>query len=220
MDEDHTRRTRKAVESIIAERGAELVAAYYSKPWFTGRLFDDLGDNDPVSFTPDDVVAASLLDVRFGPQAVRALLIDQRASELLAAIPPNVALWAVGEKEYDAVLGRGSAAWRLWDHLMGIPGIGGTRASKVLARKRPALMPILDSVVRERVRLGKVDAWASFHALLQDSELRARIDALAHGDLPPEVRPSTLRLLDVATWMRYSQSRNALKVRKHLGLPD
>ena len=35
-----------------------------------------------------------------------------------------------------------------------IPNLGPTRVSKLLARKRPALFPILDEVIRERLGLG------------------------------------------------------------------
>ena len=54
-------------------------------------------------------------------------------------------------------------------------------------------------------------------ALTQD--LRVRTDELAQAATDHGAsRPSTLRLLDVATWMAYSRSRQAKAVRQTLGL--
>jgi hypothetical protein len=51
---------------------------------------------------------------------------------------------------------------------------------------------------------------------LKDRQLRGQIDAIRPAGLASRV--STLRLLDVAAWMRGSGSRNAKRVRKELGL--
>lgn len=205
-------RSREMIDRIIAERGAELVAIYYRDVKFAGHLFDSLGENPTDRFTTDDMLAASLLDVRFGPPAVRALLCDDSINETLGQIDRDVPIWG------DIDLGDKSPAQELWTQLTSIPGIGGTRASKLMARKRPNLFPILDSVVRERLGAGHIDAWTAIRRVLDDERLRARIDGL--WTAPEADRPSTLRLLDVATWMRYSKSRNAHTARETLGLAD
>jgi len=43
--------------------------------------------------------------------------------------------------------GKGSNPVKLYDLLDGLPGVGGTVATKLLARKRPRSIPIVDSVV-------------------------------------------------------------------------
>jgi hypothetical protein len=96
-----------------------------------------------------------------------------------------------------------------------LPGVGDTRISKLLARKRPHLIPIVDSVIRKALPLGE-DLLVSLRSALHDEQVRESIEDIR----PPEVVStiSTLRLLDAATWMRYSNSRNAKKARKAAGL--
>lgn len=217
---------RARIREVIASRGGELVAAYYRDPAFAGDLFDGFGLNDPDRFTADDIVAASLLDVRFGPAAVRALLGSSGtnpdlagANEQLSLIPTDVSLGQIGAAEYDAILGEDSPAWVLWNHLRTVAGMGPTRVSKLLARKRPALMPIIDSVVIDRLALPVGAQWATLNEALRDADLRREIDDL--GDMAVfagQPRPTTLRLLDVATWMNHSESDNARRVRTNLGI--
>ena len=208
-----TEEIRHRIVTIVKDHGAELIAHYYADPVFAGSLFDNFGENPSHRFVSDDLLAASLLDVRFGPQALRALLEDRVADSLLAEVPSDRPLWAA---DYDTVLGTHSNAGRLWTVLTTIPGVGGTRASKLLARKRPALLPILDSVIRTQLGLGDLDAWGALRDALDDSETRAVIDGLASK--LDGLAPTTLRLLDVVTWMRFSESDNARWVRKSLGL--
>lgn len=215
-------KVQAAIVQVVAGDAYRLVDAYYNPAprdypgvsgiLFAGRHFDELPGNNVKSFTVGDLAAASLLDVRFGPHTVLALLERDECNSLLAQIPSDMALWEAPLEQLDTE----SAAWRLRRRLMAIPGVSTTRASKLLARKRPHLMPILDSVIVDRLCLDGVDSWQALrHALTP--EFRARIDALAqaatdHG----AARPSTLRLLDVAIWMRYSRSRQARSVRRGL----
>lgn len=206
---DRVDQVRRAITNVIAGKGAELVRDYYNERGpFAGRLFDELPNNDPSKFTPEDLVAASLLDVRFDPRAVRALLVEPSAiNELVRRLGPDRALWEVDDL---------SAANELWTELRQVP-IGPTRTSKLLARKRPEMLPILDSVISKHLHLdGAEDRWDLLREALADDDLREAIEAMAPEDVKA---PSTLRLLDVATWMRYSESRNARTVRQRHGLP-
>lgn len=212
---------RAAIERVVEDDDAyRLVDAYYNPApqtypgakgvLFAGRFFDELPCNDPRAFTVGDLAAASLLDVRFGPHAVVELLERSECNSLLAEVPADVALWESAPGQLD----RSSAAWRLWDRLVAIPGVSRTRASKLLARKRPHLMPILDSVIVDRLCLGGLDCWQALRAALAP-ELRARIDLLARAATKHGAsQPSTLRLLDVATWMMYSRSQQARAVQQ------
>lgn len=202
-------RVKSSISRVIEERGEALVEAYYDERGpFAGRLFDELPNNDPNRFTPEDLVAASMLDVRFDPRAVRSLLVHPaRVNDGLAALGDDRPLWEVDDLQ---------PAADLWTALRQVP-IGPTRTSKLLARKRPQMLPILDSVISLRLGLdGAPDRYALLREALQDASLRAAID-----DMTPEgiTRPSTLRLLDVATWMRFSESTNARSVREKNGLP-
>ena len=169
---------RRRILEVVEDQGSELVSAYYKLgSGFAGSMFDSFGANPSGEFTSDDFVAASLLDVRFGPASVQALLLDQRANPLLSKIPndEHVALW-------NTELARDSAPWQLWDLLVGIDGVGATRASKLMARKRPHLMPILDSVIKQHLGLGKRDQWNVLGEAL-DEETRRAIDGLQDAAL-------------------------------------
>jgi hypothetical protein len=88
--------------------------------------------------------------------------------------------------------------------------LGGNKwvtASKICARKRPALIPVRDSVVVEEIRLPNTDFridWALLRALVRDQEIVAALDALAAdaGAIGADLQGvPTLRLLDSAVWM-------------------
>ena len=76
-------------------------------------------------------------------------------------------------------------------------------------------IPIVESVIRKAVPLGD-DSWVSLRSALQDEQVRQTIEGICPPG--PASTVSTLRLLDAATWMRYSRSRNARKARKAAGL--
>lgn len=199
------------IAEVVAKPADKLLVAYFNPEGrFAGTTFDDLPGNPRDEFSPSDLVAASLLDVRFKPQAVRALLCDQAHfySKCLAPIPDNRDLWKASADEL-------ALANALWEQVIKLPDIGETRTSKLLARKRPRLIPIVDSVIRAALPLGN-NTWESLRSALQDEELRRSIEAIRPRQLAPTT--SILRLLDAATWMRYSKSKNARQARNDAGL--
>lgn len=168
---------------------------------FTGSRFDSWDSSrtrcaDRHRFTADDLVAVTFLSVDVPARAAIQLL-DSRAHtfrELLEQLGEDRDL----VEESDA-WGNDWAGWRLWKELMSLPGVGATTASKLLARKRPRLRPIYDSVVAEVV--SSTQLWEPLRALLSSSpELHERLLRLRHdADLPDEV--SALRVFDVVAWM-------------------
>ena len=80
---------------------------------------------------------------------------------------------------------------------------GPTITRKLLARKRPALLPIRDRVIDGFSGIARGDLWLALRDALADEQRRARIDALGDGLAR---RPTTLRLLDVAIWMSEGRS--------------
>lgn len=200
---------RTNIHKVLADKAQDLVAAYYDpKRPFAGALFDDFGHNPSNRFTSDDLVAAGLLDVRFGPDVVRGLLGPDTGDipKLLKKLAAKAPLW----ESHDL-----TPAYTLWASLTSFDGVGPTKASKLLARKRPHLMPILDSVIRDSLGLRRADSWKVLREVLGDADLRGAIDGLA----PAGQTPSTLRLLDVAVWMRFSESTDARTVRQEFDLP-
>lgn len=78
--------------------------------------------------------------------------------------------------------------------------MGPTRASKLLARKRPRLFPIRDGIVGQVLKLRR-DFWEPLRTVLLADEraLDKRLRRLhAEAGLPPEV--ARLRVLDVLAW--------------------
>lgn len=213
---DHDR-VRESVTEIVGGHFAQgLVAAYFDPVHgFAGALFDGLdsdkllADNPRDRFTTDDIAAASLLDVRFGPTAVRALLTSEAIRTALTTVPQDVPLWEASAQDF-------AAATELWRLVRAISGVGRTRASKLLARKRPQLVPIVDSVIAKALCL-RDETWLPLAATLADPRIRQDIDALR----PPQVsrQMSTLRVLDVLTWMSHSRSKEAVSVQRDLGAP-
>jgi len=75
---------------IEAPKSPALVAGYFdTTSSFSGGTFDPAGTNDPCTFSVDDLLALTMLDVGLKPPAVRALLGpgQVRLSELPRAIP-------------------------------------------------------------------------------------------------------------------------------------
>lgn len=81
-------------------------------------------------------------------------------------------------------------------------GIGTTIASKLIARKRPRLYPIWDTVVVDVLGTRGGPHLTPIHtALRADSDLRRRIVAARNrAELPNTI--SELRVLDVLAWMQ------------------
>ncbi|MEU9135411.1 DUF6308 family protein [Streptomyces sp. NPDC048404] len=102
-----------------------------------------------------------------------------------------------------ADLADGSPAHTAWHLLRGQPGIGWVTAGKLLARKRPRLMPVSDQVVR--CVLGHPKSfWLDLHAALRSDNRSLHHELLALrqlAELPEAV--SVLRICDVVLWMHH-----------------
>jgi hypothetical protein len=199
------------VDALLARSHAKaLVAAYFDpEAGFAGELFDTLGESDPYAVVRDDLLAVSLLEVRFGPAAVRAVLGPRAAeiSALLRAVDPEEPIWS--ERGGELLDGPLSGLWRL---LCGLPGVGPVTATKLLARKRPHLAPIVDRVILRALGSAAGGSWRAVRAVLLDGERRARL-----AELRPGGCVTVLRLLDVLLWMHGSESRAVRRVRARLG---
>jgi hypothetical protein len=210
--------TDEVVHSAAARLRASLatpgvrraVASYFSEPSFAGMTFSDLGQNPSVEIIADDLLAVSLLDITWRPQVVRILLIThkQQLSRLLADIPQDLDLWDADDRVLRQID-------LMWDALTGIEGIGNASATKLLARKRPRLCPISDSLVIKAVDVpGRT--WDVLRCLLRAAQARDEVEALRPASAADA---SLLRILDVALWVSRSKSAAAQLVREEAGLP-
>jgi len=208
--DEAVRASARRLRSDLTAAGLDrAIATYFTEPEFAGMTFSDLGRNPPDEIIADDLLAVSLLDIIWRPQAIRVLLgsNQQQLSGLLAAIPQATDLW---EASSDAI----RPIDALWDALTAIDGVGAASATKLLARKRPRLCPISDSVVNKAVDVPH-RTWDVLRCLMQDPGARADVEALRPA---AAAGAGLLRILDVALWVSYSRSGAAQWVREKAGM--
>lgn len=152
------------------------------------------------TFTADDLVACALLSTPISGRAVAGLLTLQRRrfEVLLEEIGPDrdfAQLESLDAPPFAAVRS-------LYRALLELPDIGETRATKLLARKRPRLVPIVDDVVKRHVFSGGTQQWAPLHAALraENGALWRHLHELRDAALLGE-EVTALRVFDVLAWM-------------------
>jgi hypothetical protein len=181
------------------------VAAYFDRDsHYAADTFNTLGVNEADSLGEDDLLAVHLLGMDFDPQSVRRLLTagatQDQVGRLLSDIDQDVQLW---DEEADSSL---EPARALWDLLNKLQGVGPVTAGKLIARKRPRLIPIYDSEVGRYYETADGEFWSTLQSALRQDDLPDKIEralrpkALEGGEIEAQV--TTLRLLDVAVWMR------------------
>lgn len=208
---------REAIKKIDFSEAEKLATEYFAPSSkhpgtcnYTGAHFESFqaGQNVPNVITPSDLLAVQNLGVTVPARASMGILGDYAAeiSALLAGIPQNLDTKSIqSEAQFEEVLGEESPAHELWDLLRhNSPaaskwGIGPTTASKIMARKRPRLIPIEDSVVDRVISRGGQNSWRLWwEALTVDdflADYAARIrEHVGHPQL------STLRTLDIVLW--------------------
>ena len=164
----------------------------------------DAHSSDPASFDEGDLRHANRGGARISAVEIAAILERRsRIERALRSIEPN------------ASLAERSIPWadltRLFDAFGGIRGVGYSKMTKALYPKRPALIPMLDSVVQAYLAIGDPpDAFAEHAVALvraykQDldrnrSALRSvRLELAARGYQLTEVR-----ILDILIWSAYA----------------
>ena len=177
-----------------------------SAPTYSGSRFEGLagGGDRPAAadrITSDDIIAVSLLAVDVPGDVSLKLLegpLGKDVARWLALVPRDLAIHEAGARE---ALGRHGAAWMAWDLLDEPHDMGPTKVSKLLARKRPGLVPVWDDVVRCVVGQ-PAHPWAQMCEWFADGRLHDRLIAVGQeAGVPAHVTP--LRMLDVVLWMRH-----------------
>lgn len=186
---------------------------------YSGSRFERLGgggDRTAVAseLTPEDLVAVSLLSVDVPGAAALAILEDRQdlLSSLLGKIPTNRHLADVDPPEIVNTW----PAWRLESELLSIYGLGPTTVSKLIARKRPLLVPVYDTLVAGLLKpIGGY--WAALNAELRrnDSALQRHLISLrAEAGIGDDISP--LRVFDVVAWRT---AKDELSGGRHADLP-
>lgn len=202
----------EAVQSISSADARRYIGKYFGldsiSPRYTGSYFEELSavENDPGTITAADLLAVQTLSVKVPARAAIGILGDLSPdiTDLLAKIPASRDLASVTDSEHEGLLGKESPAQQLWDLLRQTGkkrwGIGATTASKIMARKRPHLIPIEDSVVNRVTKMDPKNSWGQWReALRVDGTLEARAADLRDHANRPEL--TTLRTLDIVLWV-------------------
>ncbi len=200
----------KVDDYLDPEVAVPLVRAYFKgverdgdAPFeFTGAKFDSFarGGNRAETadrITADDIVAANLLGVDLPARASLRLLGPdaRRVTTLLRQLPRAQRL---ADADINALYEPEHPATALWDLLRNDADLGPTKASTLLARKRPHLIPVFDPTIRSA--LGPIKGhWRRVHDIV--TEHGTTLGAIRR-DAGVAANVSLLRVLDVAVWMR------------------
>jgi hypothetical protein len=179
-------------------------------PHYAGSRFEFFaggGDRPETAhrITLDDLVAVTMLRVDVPGDVALQLFegeLGGAVAEHLERIPTGV---SINDPAAAELFAPGSAAREAWRLLEKPYGMGWVITNKLLARKRPRLIPVYDQVVRcafgypDGLWNWLVALFAADSGVLEGSLLAAREAA----GVTPEVTP--LRVLDVITWMRHKE---------------
>ena len=125
--------------------------------FLTAYRLDTGGPSRPESFGEPDLRLANRDGARISAAEITAILGRRRAIErALRAIAPDASLAGAADSVPWLPLGQ------LFGAFAGIRGVGMSKMTKALYRKRPALIPILDSIVQRYLQEDDLGAGASF----------------------------------------------------------
>jgi Family of unknown function (DUF6308) len=168
---------------------------------YTGRVFDRwTARTDPFRITEADILAVTTLSVDVHPDVAIWLLDDaaDRITSLLTKIPPTATIW-----QTDNALAPDGPADELYWMLYERKHLKRTTASKLIAAKRPALLPIWDTKVAGAVFGGRdANDWQLWHercAAPVGDELRLAV-SIVNARTEPHLE--LLRAIDIVIWMR------------------
>ncbi|PZH15653.1 hypothetical protein C1I97_07865 [Streptomyces sp. NTH33] len=213
------------------EEVVRLLVEYFTRRrsrgdlFYSGAHFERLGgggDIEPVAnrFDSTDVVAITTLSVSLSPHGALDLLMDRDGhwSSLLSQIPRDARL---EDPASDKLIAPGGPAWELWERLANgdkypnkPDGSGPVIAGKLLARKRPHLIPIYDIRVKQLFDRPNVDHsfWAALAAALRANDGAFRNQLLhlrAEAGIGEDI--GALRVFDVIAWMQGGRGPNSAR---------
>lgn len=207
-----------ALQEITEGRRLSYLREYFDgadtdAPRFTGSQFESFlaESQDPNQIAPADLLAVSMLSVNVPAAASLKICgsLQEKITVLLSCLPVELKFEELTDQEFEEYLGARSPAEKLWNLLRqkdGTPwGIGQTTASKILARKRPHLIPIYDSVIANITRMpNSLHQWTRWRAAFASnatgqSSMQEQLTELRAAAGLTQI--SLLRTLDVVLWM-------------------
>ena len=197
---------------LFADDAADKIRRYLG---YTGANFERYGqyaeDNE---IHGDDIIAVTMLSMsvtrteKRGITPLRILQLESQTDQihdLLQWIPKDRDLSTISDVEFDFLFGPHGYVRELFRLLSTDIGFGNVAAHKLLARKRPRLIPIRDS--RAEQVLGRPTSWwASWWEVMKVREIVSRTEELRHeADCH---RFSLLRVADIVVWMSLETGAN------------
>lgn len=181
--------------------------------YFTGASFETFAqaESDPYKIGTGDLLALSMLSVNVTGAGAALMMSDTfqaEATSLLKRIPVNLSFDDVGA-EFHVRDGHDSTGSRLWKLIRDADGMGPVLTSKLMARKRPELFPVYDSVIDGALGLGGTRSfWTQYRDWLLKDDLEHGEPLIAHAkhlaekaEVPRHISP--LRVIDVVIWMEF-----------------
>lgn len=176
---------------------------------FDGRYFETFAAmGSPDRFVATDILAIGALSVTL--QAGSALeLLEINADKFNRALRdlPDCEFWQAQRDVFDTD-GPAMKLFRLLDEL---PGVGTTKATKLMAVKRPHLVPVQDKLIEAELIEPGGKFWLPLHDQLSNQGLREFIAELTAG--APD-GTSLLRRIDVSVWMHVRDRKKAARAGK------
>lgn len=215
---DHGPRTfaDRLNDAIADKNGFDGSAADALRAYFRGfdgaRFHDyDLEASHTDRITPGDLVAVTFLSMEIsrrtssGITPQMACAIEDLAAEItghLRGVPSDRELHTLSSDEFNRWLGKNSPGERLWRILREGLRFHRVATYKLLARKRPHLMPIRDSAADRALGKGQL-WWRPWWEALSSSPVTVhRLMELRSEVGLPEL--SLLRVADIVIWMRFN----------------
>lgn len=212
---------RQTLGALESPRAVERLSAYYDPAGdYSGLLFAEAGDNPINSVSAGDLWAVATLSIKVNSRQARLIFgaASTRVATLLSELPHDASLTDLEHTP----LGAAGTLNRMWDLYETFKTLLATEtrrsehwvfAAKLCARKRTALFPVRDSLVRDylsdarRFRTGS--GWPGdfsvdlqvFAYLVTHPEVLDGLRELERA-VPHPVDQQRLRLLDAALWTR------------------
>lgn len=212
-----TRLAERLRSYLDARAAVDRLKTYCHSGHYEGFHFQSYGDgvDDPHRISSDDLLATTMLSIGVSPKSRSGLRPSQmlrierdgvQLRSLLDELPTVIALHELPEHDVDIVLGEasGGAAWRLFRYVRDEIGIPRIAAYKLLARKRPHLLPVRDTVVERALGYRPRDRhwWTAWWAALHTApDLVHQLRSLRADAGVPSDAVSLLRVADICVWM-------------------
>jgi hypothetical protein len=181
---------------------------------YTGGRFEITADaTQPNAITPTDLVAVSMLSVDVPPR-LAAWLLDPTGARIVTDLLTRIDSVPIWEQPEEVITDPAGPLTRLWSLLRApstqLPaigddnGVGPVIAGKLLAAKRPHLVPIYDRVVAGALGAPTGAWWRCWRTSMSNQLLREYVETIRSAVAPAQpmaLALSDLRLCDIVVWM-------------------